>query len=505
MISLTLILIVAGTMAGVTLLSILAWLCYTAYLNWYERRLDRRKGLYRKLVAELASGEREALDSEIHRPDVLQDLDALEAALEEQARRSTNRPAWLLEAYDHLGLIDKYAERLRNARRWRARALAAELLGRVGNAKAIPALLDTVRATRVEDSDVRDIALRALARIGDSRSVQPLVAALETADAWLAPHIADILVRHGEVTIDPLLASLDRGAPARARAWAANVFGELRAATAFPTLLRGLDDPDDEVRAKSATALGRLGDRRAVGPLLDRMLADPAPFVRARIANALGGFGDSDVTDRLVHALGDPAWWVRVRSVEALERIGPPAERPLIVALDSEDAEIRGRAAVTLERLGSAVTLAGVVRSGENAEAAAATLAKFPSSGARELIAGLLLAPMEPARQAMLRALRYAGRHDLAPEIAEAALSDPDRSLRAEALDILARFRVPLATTTAIEAERSDPEPEVRAAALRALARHGSEGARRVVIAGLGSPHAVVRATAVDECARLGV
>ena len=45
-----------------------------------------------------------------------------------------------------------------------------------------------------------------------------------------------------------------------------------------------LKDLDDEVRAKSAAALGKLGDRRAVPYLLDHLLSDPAPFVRARIA-----------------------------------------------------------------------------------------------------------------------------------------------------------------------------------------------------------------------------
>ena len=436
---------------------------------------------------------------------MLQDLDAFEAALEEQARRTTGRPAWLLEAYDHLGLIDKYVEQLRNARRWRERALAAELLGRVGNAKAVPALLETVSATRTEDADVRDIALRALARIGDSRSVQPLVTALEAADAWLAPHLADILVRHGEAAIDPLLALLDRPAPARARAWAANVLGELRAAPAAPALLRGLDDSDSEVRAKSATALGRLGERSAVGPLLDHLLADPAPFVRARIASALGQFGDAEVTDRLIHALGDPAWWVRVRSVDALARIGPSAEQPLLVALDSGDPDIRGRAAVTLERLGAAESLAASVRDGEHTREAAETLAKFPSAGARERIAGLLVSPAESSREAMLRALRRARRLDLSPEIGQVALSDPSRALRVAALEVLSRFRVPLATAVALEAVRSDPEPDMRAAAIRALARQGSEGAIREVAVGLVSPAAVVRAAAVDECARLRV
>src|SRR5436190_22036776 len=104
--SLTLVLILARVLTSVAVIAVLAWFGYTAYFTWFERRLERRKGMYRALVAELASGERQALDPELHRPETLQDLDALEAALEEQARRTTARPAWLLEAYDHLGLID---------------------------------------------------------------------------------------------------------------------------------------------------------------------------------------------------------------------------------------------------------------------------------------------------------------------------------------------------------------------------------------------------------------
>ena len=143
------------------------------------------------------------------------------------------------------------------------------------------------------------------------------------------------------------------------------MLGEVRAQRAFPSLVRSLADPEDEVRGKAATALGRLGDRRAVGYLLEHLLTDPAPFVRARIASALGQFGGPEVIDRLVRALGDPAWWVRMRSVEALEQIGPVAEGPLLVALDDADPEIRVRAAVALERLGVPDNLVRMIESGE--------------------------------------------------------------------------------------------------------------------------------------------
>jgi pheromone shutdown protein TraB len=53
--ALTLILVFAGTMLGVVLVAVLAWFIYTGYLTGVELRLARRKGVYRALVAELAS------------------------------------------------------------------------------------------------------------------------------------------------------------------------------------------------------------------------------------------------------------------------------------------------------------------------------------------------------------------------------------------------------------------------------------------------------------------
>jgi hypothetical protein len=121
-----LILVAAGVMLGVGLLTVLAWFAYSAYLDYVERRLATRKGLYRDLVAELATRARALLEPPLHQMSTLYDLDALEAVLEEQARTSTGRPGWLLEVYDQLGLVDKYIDKLRTARKWRDRAFAAD-------------------------------------------------------------------------------------------------------------------------------------------------------------------------------------------------------------------------------------------------------------------------------------------------------------------------------------------------------------------------------------------
>jgi len=436
-ITLPIILAVAAAMAGIGIAAVVAWLLYTTHLNRLERRLAVRKGIYRDLVTGLAQRDRALLDPQLRDITTLRDFEALEAVLEEQARSTTERPAWLLDAYDRLGLVDKYVTRLRSATRWRERAFAAELLGRVGNAKAVPALLDTVAATRTEDSDVREIALRALARIGDPQAVGPLVQALRQSEAWLVPRIADILARHGDLTVEPMAAFLEEPSRHPARAWAASVLGEVGAARAFPALVRALDDLDDEVRAKSASALGRLGDRRAVGYLLDHLLGDPAPFVRARIAQALGQFDHPEVVDRLVRALGDPAWWVRKRSVEALEQVGAPAEGPLLLALDDSDPEIRTRAAVALERLGVPARLIADLARRERVTESTEALARFGTAGARELFAEALAHRSASVRGAVVEVIRRAGRRDLDAELVHVARRDEDPALRSEALDAL--------------------------------------------------------------------
>ena len=489
------ILLAAAALAAIGVLAILAWLAYSAWLNRLERRLASRKGPYRDLVAGLAARERELLEPAIHQLRTYRDFAALEAVLEEQARGSAERPAWLLDAYDRLGLVDRYADRLRSARRWRERAFAAELLGRVGNAKAVPALLETVQATKREDADVREIALRALARIGDPQAVPPLVAALRSAEPWLAPRIADILTRHGDAAVPPMIECLEEGGRHHARAWAANVLGEVRAQRAFPVLVRALGDLEDEVRAKAAYALGRLGDARAIPYLLEHLLTDPAPFVRARIAGALGQFDEPDVIERLVRSLGDPAWWVRMRSVEALEQIGPQAEAPLLVALDDPDPELRMRAAVALERLGVPGRAVRMIQEDDRPDEAREILTKLSIAGARELLAEQLVHPSAKVRLATIAAIRRTGRRDLERELTDVARGDDDPMLRAAAFDTLRALRYREAVPAAV-AGLADPHEAVRAEAALLLGDLGDTSVAGELETGTADADPGVRAAA---------
>jgi len=490
---LRILLILSAVMLATGVVATITWMLYTTYLGRLERQLEVRKGLYRDLVAGLATRERTLLEPELHQLSTLKDFEALEAVLEEQARGVVERPGWLLDAYDRLGLVEKYAERLRKATRWRERAFAAELLGRVGNAKAVPVLLDTIQATRTEDADVREIALRALARIADPRAVDPLIEALKKSEVWLAPRIADILVRHGPLVIEPMIAFLEEDSRHPARSWAANILGELKAVRAFPALARALSDLDDEVRAKSAGALGRLGDRRAVTYLLDHLLSDPAPFVRARIAGALGRFTDAEVINHLVRALGDPAWWVRMRSVEALEQIGPTAEAPLLMALGDPDPEIRIRAAVGLERLGVPMRLVTQIAESGLTEQTQDLLVKFGTAGAREFLAEHLAHKSPRVREAMIRTIRAASRHDLSTELIETARQDSVPELRTEALNTLRAFSARDALPAALDC-LGDPDEHVRTAAMNLVGDIGGAEVAALIIPRIRDAEGSVRA-----------
>ena len=168
------------------------------------------------------------------------DFEALEAVLEEQARGTCRAPAaGCSTSTTASGWWTSTASGCGPRASWRERAFAAELLGRVGNAKAVPALLETVLATRSEDGDVREIALRALARIADPRAVPPLVESLRSPPSpgsrRASPTSSPVTASGGPTAWSPFSR---RAAAMHARAWAANMLGEVRAQRAFPVLVR---------------------------------------------------------------------------------------------------------------------------------------------------------------------------------------------------------------------------------------------------------------------------
>ncbi len=88
------------------------------------------------------------------------------------------------------------------------------------------------------------------------------------------------------------------------------------------------------VRWCAAEALVKLGDARAVGPLI-AALNDENNQVRWCAAKALGNLGDARAVGPLIAALNDENDVVRQYAAEALGLLGwmPAAVEPLVAAL----------------------------------------------------------------------------------------------------------------------------------------------------------------------------
>ena len=114
-----------------------------------------------------------------------------------------------------------------------------------------------------------------------------------------------------------------------------------------------LNDSEVEVKVAASTALGGLGDRRAVTELV-RLLKDGASEARAAAVEALGSLRDYTIREAVMPLLHDPSDSVRAAASVALEKLGDVRSfEGLVAALrESGDESSRIEAAHSLGRLG---------------------------------------------------------------------------------------------------------------------------------------------------------
>lgn len=166
------------------------------------------------------------------------------------------------------------------------RADAAEVLGEIGDARAVEPLIDALRDA---DYTVQWAAAEALGKIGDKKAVEPLITTLKAGDEYLRERAAEAL-------------------------------GDIGDKKAVEPLINALKDEDESVRSSAAEALGNIGDVRAVEPLIDA-LKDEDWYARCNVADALGEIGDKKAVGPLTAALNDEDEYVRSSAETALKKI----------------------------------------------------------------------------------------------------------------------------------------------------------------------------------------
>jgi HEAT repeat protein len=104
------------------------------------------------------------------------------------------------------------------------------------------------------------------------------------------------------------------------REYSAKALAAIGDTRAVEPLIRALQD-NEIVRREAANALNYIGDTRAVEPLIALLLNDYDSQVRQAAATALGSIGDTRAVEPLTQALEDADALVRDAARDALNKI----------------------------------------------------------------------------------------------------------------------------------------------------------------------------------------
>lgn len=225
------------------------------------------------------------------------------------------------------------------------RAAACELLARVGDRTAAPAL---VRALGDANARVVYAATAAVQSLGGEETEALVLAAARSTEPRVRLAALRVVAYFGyETAIDRLLEAL--GGDEREAEAALQALGALEASRALDALLLAASGPSARLRSAAARALGRrVPDPRSL-EWLRRALGDDDPWVRYYACQALGRLADLPSANALAGLLADPAGQVRVAAVEALSRVpSESARRALGEAARSDDEEVRRAALLGL-------------------------------------------------------------------------------------------------------------------------------------------------------------
>lgn len=269
--------------------------------------------------------------------------------------------------------IDPLIKVLLNDEDFFVRASAAEALGKIGDPRAVEALIDITKDKYCDEIVLKE-AVEALGKIGDSRAIEQLIFILRYGSVWdlAAKALAKM---GGNPTIKlliPILSSKNVTSRYRAAITLEKIGWKAKNATekaifavarqdwnecialgeeTIDSLIFALKYEDsnirDDVLENAAEALLKIG-RSAVKPLINILLDKDVDLKKQKkAAEVLGKIGDPRAVESLINMLPN------IYAVEALKKIGGSYTIELLIPiLKSEDASIRKSAATILDELG---------------------------------------------------------------------------------------------------------------------------------------------------------
>jgi HEAT repeat protein len=197
---------------------------------------------------------------------------------------------------------------------------------------ALEPLLHMLDICRIHD-DSRDEVVRALGELGNPGAVDPLLALLKETYVSKQAIIEALGKLRDPRAFEPLKAKLKSKSPKERHSAviALGYFGDNRAVDSLITLKTN----DKAFQLARIDALGKLGDKRATA-LLIGFLRDEDAQIRRQAAVSLGVLGDKQSVQPLTSALQDESEIVRAEAASALGKLGVPRDMPPLTNAQKE-------------------------------------------------------------------------------------------------------------------------------------------------------------------------
>ena len=211
------------------------------------------------------------------------------------------------------------------------RAEIAWALGEIGN-KDMTAVLTTALKDPLEESeDLRLTISVALCKLDDEAGGAHLVRYLVSPEPGYVEKATEGLMEAGYHAVPPLVKALE----ADTLQMASRIRPILDALC--DQLIKELDHEKKEVRQAAAEALGDIGNKKAIQPLLSLLEKDRDGRVRTFAATSLSKMNDKNGMDYLFDALASMDNVGRVEAIEALIKSGEAVYDRLIESLETSD------------------------------------------------------------------------------------------------------------------------------------------------------------------------
>ena len=314
------------------------------------RNHDRRRDAYVSLLSRHVAFEN---CTDPITPEMAEDAAFLDALIDVRNAVAGPELATLKQIVKRHGVIAQQVARLQSPFPLGRRLRAAVALAELGDETSAPVLMQHLDD---REPEIRIQSARGLGRIRWTPAIDRIVRRFSIESPWVRMRFSDTLTTFGASATWPLLAyvSINHQHETDGPKLALRTLAQIEDRDAVGPIIQILKESRDlEIQIAAIEALGELGSPAAIWILSDMFVSDRWEL-RAKAATAFGRIGDTTVIPLLVSGLRDPEWWVRRNTAAALAEM-PTGVATLYKALEDEDHFAADAAAEALTDMGELV------------------------------------------------------------------------------------------------------------------------------------------------------